>query len=205
MTTYTLAYAPQWRNMSRVINDEQFVGMSGALQSSSRTGNRFALSMRFVRSRTAYKAIMAQIALLHGTRHRLSVPMSKLGETRAGVGGGTPLVNGSHSAGATSVSIKGLPSNTTGILQAGDYLQIGNQLCVATSILSTPGTSTSPITPTIASVTIFPELHSNYSDGATVDYDTPEGVFYWVSDTGESMDHAGIGEVTIELMQDVTA
>lgn len=205
MTTYTLAYAPQSFALSKVVNDESFVGMSGALQSSSRTGNRFSLSMTFIRIRSDYMTLTAMIDQLHGTRHRLSVPMSKLGYSRSGVGGGTPLVNGSHSAGATSLSIKGLPSNTTGILQPGDFLQVGNQLCRAVTILSTPGTGTSPITPTIASVTIFPELHSNYSDGATVNYTTPAGVFYWMSDSGLSLDHAGVGQISIELMQDVLA
>ena len=201
MTTYTLAYAPASFSLSKVMNDEMFVGLNGAMQASSRTGNRFALSMSFIRGRADYMTLTAMIDQLHGTRHRLSVPMSKLGYSRVGVGGGTPLINGNHSAGATSISLKGLPSSTTGILQPGDFLQIGNQLCRAVTILTSGGGS--PLT--TGSLTIFPELHADQANGSAVNYSTPAGVFYRVSDSGLSLDHAGIGQISVELMQDVLA
>jgi len=205
MTTYTLAYAPISYNLSKLINDEAFTSIAGGLQTQGRVGNRFRLSMEFLRSRADYMTLMAQVNQLHGMRHRLSVPMSKLGYSRVGAGGGTPLLNGAHSAGATQLSIKGLPTTTTGILQPGDFLQIGNQLCMVVTILSTPDTSVSPQTSTVSSCTIFPELHKNYSDGQSINYTTPAGLFIWTGDSGQSMDHKGIGTLSLDLTQDVLA
>jgi hypothetical protein len=208
MTTYTLTYAAASNPapiFQKVINDEQSVSLAGAYQSAGRTGNRYQLTLSFVRSRADYMTLMALLDQLHGGRHRLSVPMSKTGYSRQGVGGGTPLVSGAHAAGATTLWVKGLPSTTTGILQPGDWIQIGNQLSRVVTILSTPGTTTSPITPTIASCTIFPELHKAYSDGDTINYSTPSGLFIWRGDSGQAMDHSGIGTVSVDLEQDVLA
>lgn len=198
MTTYTLATAPQSYQLSRIINDDQFVTLGGAVQAVGRTGNRFALSLSWVRGRSDFRTLVALIDQLHGMRHRLSVPMSKLGYIRAGVGGGTPLVNGAHSAGAVTLSVKGMTISTTGVLQPGDFVQVGNQLCRAVTILSSDGSGN-------GSCTIFPELHKGYSDGASIDYDTPEGAFIWQADSGIETDHAGIGRLTAEFVQDVLA
>lgn len=202
MSTYTLAYAPASGGapMRRISNDQTFEGITGAVQVSGRTGNRWGMSLTWVRTRADYMAISGFFAKVGGKRNRVLVPMSKRGYTRQGVGGGTPLVSGAHTAGATTLNLKGLPANTTGILQPGDYIQVGNQLCEVGTILSSTGSPN-----TYGSITIWPELHKNYADGATVNYSTPGGVFIVMSEGDYGMDHAGIGTFSADFVMDILA
>lgn len=202
MTTYTLAIAPMsgGAELGKIMNQQVYQAITGAIQVSTRTGNRWSLSLRWLRDRATFSAVLAALDQLNGMQHRLKVPMSKCGYIRQGVGGGTPLVKGAHTAGQTTLTLKGLPSNTTGILQPGDYLTVGNQLCRVATILSSTGSPQ-----TAGSVTIWPELHKNYSDGATVDYATPFGVFIMMNMGPSNADHAGIGSVSADFMQDVLA
>lgn len=45
--------------------------------------------------------------------------------TPQGPASGLPLVNGAHSVSANSLSIKGFTAGITGVLKAGDYIQLG--------------------------------------------------------------------------------
>lgn len=48
------------------------------------------------------------------------------GATPRGIATGTPLVNGAHAAAATSLVTDGWTISQTGILKAGDYIQLGS-------------------------------------------------------------------------------
>jgi hypothetical protein len=48
-----------------------------------------------------------------------------LGATPQGVATGTPLVNGAQAAGSKTLAVKGWTHSITGILKAGDYIQLG--------------------------------------------------------------------------------
>jgi hypothetical protein len=194
VTTYTLSKAPQAFSLRVIDNDAVYTSITGAIQTEGRTGNRFALSMMWSVYGTALQALSAEIDQLMGKRHRLLVPVSKLGYVRRGVGGGTPLVNGAHNAGATSVSFKSLPDTVTGILQPNDYIQIGNQLVRATSILTSSGTT--------GSCSIRPELHKNMADGASVNYSTPGGIFFLVDDPEVGFDIDRAAQVSAQFIQD---
>ena len=198
MTTYTLTVAPKSARWWKITNDAASYALTGALQTTGRTGNRWHCSLSWTRDRDNFRVISALLDQLHGQRHRISIPWSKLGYVRAGVGGGVPLLNGAHSSGATTANIKGMSLSTTGVLQPGDWLQIGNQLVRAVTILSSDGSGN-------GSCTIFPELHKAYADSQAVDYDSPEGVFFWVNDSGNEQDHKGIGTISAEFEQDVLA
>lgn len=198
MTTYTLAIAPKDYQLTPVTNDETFEALSGAIQATSRTGNRFQLSMSWVRDRANYMALAAAMFQLDGKTHRLLVPMAKLGYSRRGVGGGTPLLHGAHTAGTNAITLRGLPGATTGVLQPGDFIQIVNQLSMVTSLLSSSGSPN-----TRGACTIWPELHKNYSDGAAINYATPGGLFILMTQGGYGMDHGGIGSYAVDMIQDV--
>jgi hypothetical protein len=197
MTTYTLSKAPASFAMHVIDNDDMFTAQNGAIWVQARTGNRWMLNATWRVYGTAMQAFSAEIDQLMGKRHRLLVPMSKLKYTRRGVGGGTPLVNGAHSAGATTLSLKSLPNTVTGILQPNDYIQVGNQLVRATSILTSSGTT--------GSCSIRPELHKNYSDGASVNYATPGGVFILMVDPDVGYNVDLMAEIQAQFVEDVLA
>lgn len=82
-----------------------------------------------------------------------------------GTAGGSPVVNGSNQPVNTpqSLSIRGL----TGILQPGDYFQIGNRLY---KNLTQKGTGT-------VTLDIFPTLRDNPADGTALVLANPAGLF----------------------------
>lgn len=183
-------------------NDARYQISNGALQTAARTGNRWMLSMNWRLPDSEYRTLRGEIAQLQGVRHRASVPMSILGYQRGGVGGGTPLVNGAHTAGATSLSVKGMPNSTTGVLVPGDFLQVGNQLTQVVSTLTSNGSG-------VGSCNIWPELHQNYANDTAIVYTTAcAGLFIMVSDLevgSSSFAGSWFGEMTAEFMQDVLA
>lgn len=205
MTSYTLTIAPRSYEFSKVFNDIAFTSLAGGVQTTGRTGNRLSLSLVWARNRTDSMALEGYLASLHGQRNRAVIPLAKLGYVRGGVGGGTPLVSGAHAAGATTLMLKGLPSNTANILKPGDWLTVGNQLCQLSTALSTPGTTTSPNTPTIASCTIFPELHKAYADGTSVNYSTPSGTFICTGEGSGGINLDGLGTYSADFLMDVLA
>ena len=104
MSTITLTIAPHTdqASLEKIFNEVTFTTDNGAMQAQAKTGNRWALHMGWIRGRSDYMTLCGQIDALLGKINRLQVPMSKIGITKVGVGGGTPLVQGAHSAGATT-------------------------------------------------------------------------------------------------------
>lgn len=171
MTTFTLATGPSTWVLQEVLNDEMFQAITGAYQVEARTGNRWSLVLTYENMQgTRRKAIEAFRRSLQGRIHRAKVQMSTLGYVRTGSGGGTPLLVGAHSAGARSLSIDGASINITNWLTGADYITVGNELKAVTAAVNTNGSGA-------ATISIWPELHQNYSDNAAVNISTPFGVF----------------------------
>lgn len=80
-----------------------------------------------------------------------------------GTWGGTPLVNGAVSAGASSIAIDGLTPNITGIGKRGDFLKLQN----STKIYMVPADFDSNGSGQ-ATVPIFPNLLASVADNETV-------------------------------------
>lgn len=183
-------------------NDSMFVSPSGAFQTLGRTGNKWMLTCTWRLPGPEYLALRGQIGQLQGVRNRLAIPMSMLGRVVGGVGGGTPQVNGAHTAGAVTLSVKGMNNGITGVLLAGDCLQVGNQLVEVVSVLTSNGSG-------IGSCSIWPELHQNYADGTAIVYTTSAaGTFIMTSEYeigSESFGGDWFGEMTSEFTEDVTA
>lgn len=90
--------------------------------------------------------------------------------TPAGIASGTPLVNGAHSAGATTLSIKGFTPSTTNILRRGDHIQVGDNLYVCKEDANSNGSG-------IVTIDISPRIRVAYSDGASVVLSNPKTKF----------------------------
>jgi hypothetical protein len=86
---------------------------------------------------------------------------------------GTPVVNGASQTGDT-LNIDGLPTSETGYLLAGDYIQLGTGTSAQLyKVLDDVDTNASGE----AALTIWPDLRSSPSDGATVVVSSAVGLF----------------------------
>lgn len=95
------------------------------------------------------------------------------GATARGVATGTPLVNGANQTG-TDLITDGWTPNTTGILKAGDYIQLGTG---STSLLHKVLDDVNSDGSGNATLTLWPDLRSAPSDNAAIVVSSTKGVF----------------------------
>lgn len=104
------------------------------------------------------------------------------GKTPQGVATGTPLVNGANAAGSKVLNTKGWTTGVTGILKAGDYLQIGTgtaqRLYKVLNDANSDGGG-------LATLDIFPRLREALADGAAITTSNCKGVFRLATNTRE--------------------
>jgi hypothetical protein len=91
-----------------------------------------------------------------------------------GVATGTPLVNGANAAGSKTLATKGWTASQTGILKAGDYLQVGTG--ASTRLYKVLVDADSDATGN-ATLDIFPRLREALSDSASITLTNPRGTF----------------------------
>lgn len=95
------------------------------------------------------------------------------GATARGVATGTPLVNGASQTGNELIT-DGWTTSTTGILKAGDYIQLGTG---ATAKLHKVLDDVNSDSSGNATITIWPDLRSAPSDNAAIVVSGAKGVF----------------------------
>lgn len=115
-----------------------------------------------------------------------------LGATARGVATGTPLVNGGSQVGNELVT-DGWTVSQTGILKAGDYIQLGSgataQLYKVLDDANSDGSGN-------ATFTIWPSLRSSPSDNATITVSAPKGNFRLTTPAAWDIDEASIYGMT---------
>jgi len=89
--------------------------------------------------------------------------------TPRGTATGTPLVNGASQTGQTLVT-DGWTSGVTGILKAGDYMQIGDRLYKVLADANSDGTGN-------ATFDIWPRLRESPADNAAITVTNTKGLF----------------------------
>jgi hypothetical protein len=82
---------------------------------------------------------------------------------------GVPVVDGSSNAGRV-VDSRGWTANTSGILKAGDRIQIGNCLYQITKDVDSDSSGEAPLL-------IWPRLRATPADGSTIVTSSPKGLF----------------------------
>lgn len=95
------------------------------------------------------------------------------GTTPRGSAGGTPQVNGASQTGKT-LNTKGWPASTSGVLLAGDYIQLDSG---ATSKLHKVLNDANSDAGGLAALDIWPSLRSSPADSATIVASAAKGVF----------------------------
>ncbi len=102
-------------------------------------------------------------------------------KTARGSGAGTPLVDGAGQTGLV-LNTKGWTASSTGVLLAGDYLQLGTG---STSRLYKTLNDVDSDAGGLATLDIWPRLRESPADGATIKITNPEGVFRLASNQWE--------------------
>lgn len=101
-------------------------------------------------------------------------------KTPRGVASGSPLVNGASQTGTTLIT-DAWPINTANLLLPGDYFQVGSELKMVTSALSSNGTGS-------ATITFEPPLRDAPSDNASIIYTNPVCVMRLSDDSQSGWD-----------------
>ena len=91
------------------------------------------------------------------------------GKSPRGVASGTPLVNGGSQTGE-SLNTKGWTAGVTGILKAGDYIQIGQRLYKLKQDANSDGSGN-------ATLEIRPRLRESPANNASIITEEPVGLF----------------------------
>jgi hypothetical protein len=91
-----------------------------------------------------------------------------------GVGGGTPLVNGSNAIRSATLAVKGLPNSTANVWREGDLIQIGTGTAARLYRVMTDTTSDGS---GLATVDIHPPLRTTYANNTAIVVSAPVGVF----------------------------
>ena len=117
-----------------------------------------------------------------------------------GVATGTPLVDGASQAGG-SLATKGWSASVTGILKAGDYIQLGSG---ATTRLHQVIEDADSDGGGLAALTLWPDLRESPADGAAVTTQSAKGTFrLTANDAGWTTDARGLYGVTLSLIEAV--
>ena len=115
-----------------------------------------------------------------------------------GVGTGTPLVYGASQTGDQLITDGWTPS-TTGILKAGDWIQLGSG---STTLLHKVLDDVTSDASGIATLNIFPNLRQSPADNAQVSISSPKGQWRLASnDTEFSIDEASIYGITFACVE----
>ncbi len=132
MTTYSFpAVTPNSMTLELISNTATFQSWNGAIQTTDRGGERWAIVMTFTNLRGDDRAILqAFIARLNGQQHRFRV--KNFAAKNRGNLGGAPLVNGSGQTGK-SIIVDGAAASQSPWIAAGDWVSVNSELkmCVA--------------------------------------------------------------------------
>jgi hypothetical protein len=90
-----------------------------------------------------------------------------------GIGTGTPLVNGASQTGQDLIT-DGWTVSQTGIVKAGDWLQIGSgstqQICMVLADANSDGSGN-------ATISLFPRIRTAFADNVAITVTSPKGVW----------------------------
>ena len=172
---------------------------SGKKLSRQIDGQRFAFTASIVTGKRSdvYGELMAFIMKQRSQKENFTIVPPE--SSTKGTENGTVLVNGSHTAGDTTIAIDGFASDTANRLQQGDFIKFNGHTkiyMVVADVTSSSGAST---------VTIEPPLISSLADDEAVAYDNIPFTVHLVNDIQEFgvVGASSTGELLYEFELDV--
>tara|TARA_Y100001970_G_C13959182_1_gene712272 strand:+ start:61 stop:681 length:621 start_codon:yes stop_codon:yes gene_type:complete len=129
-------------------------------------GQRFGFTASIITGKRSdiYGELMAFIIKQRSSKENFTIIPPELEDAR-GNETGTLAVNGSHTAGDTTIAIDGFASDGSGRLKAGDFIKFNGHTKIYMVVSDVTSSSNS------ATVTIEPPLVSALADDETVSYD----------------------------------
>lgn len=116
------------------------------------------------------------------------------GKTPRGIATGTPLVDGASQTG-NELDTKGWTPSVSGILKAGDYIQVGDELKIIIADADSDGSGN-------ATLTIRPELRVSPSDSSALVVSNARGLFRLSSNIrGWDADHLPIYGINFAIRE----
>lgn len=169
--------------------------LSGATQTLAQPGARWSATMSFRNRRgDELRELQTFITALRGSAgrfrlHNFAQPIPR------GTATGSPLVSGSNQLGNT-LSTDSWTASTVGIMRAGDYFQVGNELkMLTTDSDSDPGGATT--------LNFEPPLRFAPTDGSTIIINKPTAIFRLTDDRQGrfSHRHGGLADTSIQCIE----
>ena len=154
--------------------------LSGKKLSRSIDNQRFAFTASIIIGKRSdiYGELMAFIVKQRSGKENFTI-IPPEGEDATGVETGTLAVNGSHTAGDTTIAIDGFAADTANRLRTGDFIKFNGHTkvyMVVADVTSSSGAAT---------VTIEPPLVSSLSDDEAVTYDNVPFTVHLTNDIQE--------------------
>jgi len=187
--------APSSSSWTMISNTRQFTSpLTGAIQTASRVGSRWQVSMNFDNLDTTNRAVL-QAFIADVQARSLSFYLRDFSFTRRADATGTALVNG---AGQTGTSINTDGWSGTYAMRAGDYFEVNGELKMATADAT--------VSAGAATISFVPELRSAPADNAVIAKFTPYGVFRLVTrQSGWTNEAPAFSSFQIDCIEDVIA
>ena len=142
------------------------VTTSGRVQTRQIDGQKFTITLDYAPMTRSNFAPIKAFLMKQRSRLNTFTVIPPVVSNAQGVATGTISVDGAISSGATTCTIDGMTTSTTGILKAGDYFRFTGQekVYMAVEDLDADGTGS-------GTLTFEPPLRSDVSDDATLVYD----------------------------------
>lgn len=106
---------------------------------------------------------------------------------------GTPVVSGADQTG-TTLTTSGWTPSQTGVLKAGDYFQVGDELKQLSADANADGSGN-------ATLTFYPPIRVSPADASSVVIEYPRGVFMLTDDPGSSVTSPVIYSISIAFRE----
>ena len=142
-------------------------------------GQRWGFTARIITAKRSdvYGELMAFIVKQRSGKENFTIIPPELSSTR-GTETGTLLVNGSHTAGDTTIDIDGHSADASGVLKAGDFIKFGHDkvYMIISDVTSSSNAST---------ITIEPPLVQDLADDENITYNDIPFTVYLINDMQE--------------------
>ena len=197
MATQTFpSITPSSQSWGLMTNARQFISpLTGAIQTSQRTGNRWQVSLTFDNlTTTQRRTLQAFLARVQGLSENFYLTDHAF--IRSADGAGTPLVNGADQTGNSLIT-----DGWTGsyAMRAGDLFSVNGELKIATADSTISGGA--------ATIAFAPELRAAPANDAAITRASPTGIFRLSTPISSWSTAPGpiASTFTIEAVEDVIA